>query len=121
MNLILPCLLYGHTKIQQKLQRNKDALSLQITSPYYPWSQDGCICHSHGNNTDIIIQTGYVTLELILGVRSSGHCDKCIIACGSHCNLIQNTFHTPQSLLYSPAHPPSSLTLAANDGFKPSP
>lgn len=75
------------------------------------------VYHSHGNNTDVIIQTVSVTSELILGVGPSVYCKKCIIACCSHSNIIQNTFHTPQSFLRSHAHPPSSLTLATNAIF----
>lgn len=64
-----------------------------------------------------IIQTISVTSELILGVGPSVYCKKCIIARCSHGNIIQNTFHTLQRFLRSPAHPPSSLTLATNVVF----
>lgn len=59
--------------------------------PISPFQSRWLVYHSHGNNTDAIIQT---VSELILGVAPSVYCKKCIIACCSHGNIIQNTFHT---------------------------
>lgn len=82
--------------------------------PISPFQSRWLVYHSHGNHTDVIIQT---VSELILGVGPSVYCKKCIIACCSHGNIIQNTFYTLQSFLCSHVHPPSSLTLATNAVF----